>query len=115
MIELMRKSGAPAADIEAARAAAAPGEFEVLPDCWDSVRVFCALGSRWRALATPAGIVWQGLDDAAAERAIRRARIPPERRDQVWDDLMLMEATAAPLRNSRLRAAAPMGARWGRA
>lgn len=63
---------------------------EVWPDNVESHNVFVAMSSQWRAGFNGA----TGLDYAALPEVWRRCRVPPARRDEVFDDLRTMEDAA---------------------
>jgi hypothetical protein len=64
--------------------------FEVWPDNVEAVNVFVAMGSQWRAGVNGA----TGLDYGALPEVWRRVRVPPARRDEVFDDLRTLEDAA---------------------
>lgn len=46
-------------------------EFEVWPENWPVLEVFSALSTQWRVIAGIGGVIYQGLDYAAAESVLR--------------------------------------------
>lgn len=64
--------------------------FAVWKENWPSVRAFLAVETQWRALASPAGIIWLGLDYTAVDVVLRRLQLP----DTCFNDLMDMEGAA---------------------
>lgn len=72
---------------------------EVWPDNWDTVRVFCALGTQWRVAAGMAGLVWLGLDYAAITPVLRLMDIPRRDWQDLFEGLRVMERAAAEVRN----------------
>jgi hypothetical protein len=64
--------------------------FEVWPDNWQSVIVYCSMRTQWNV--GPAGAV--GLNYASLGEVWRRLKVPPSDRDQAFQDLQVMEAAA---------------------
>lgn len=65
--------------------------FAVMPQNWDTVRVFLACETQWRVLARPDGAaVWLGLDYAAVDVVLRRMDLG----NDVFGDLQHMERAA---------------------
>jgi hypothetical protein len=75
--------------------------FEVFEDCWESVELFCALGSQWRIIAGMGGAFWQGLDYTAIEPCLRLRGVPRKRWAAFFDDLQIMQTAAAAVLNER--------------
>lgn len=69
--------------------------LEIMPRNWPSLLAFLACQTQWRALATMGGLVWQGLDYAAARGALEEAGLPIAR----MADLRAIEAAALPILN----------------
>lgn len=67
--------------------------FDVMPGNWRAVTAFLALETQWRVAAGPGGLIWCGLDYAAA------AAVFKGRNTQVWQRLLgqLKEMEAAAL------------------
>lgn len=70
----------------------APAAFEIMAPNVDTFRCFLALENQWRIAVGPSRIVTTGLDLTAADTVIRR--LHPEKPDEVFQDLLLMEAEA---------------------
>lgn len=60
---------------------------------WPAVEIFLRVQTQWRVIASMAGVMFQGLDYAAALSLIDR-RIPEANRNDVFDDLCVMEGAA---------------------
>lgn len=73
----MEAFGAPPEVIEQARAAiqARAEPFGIWPENWRAVQVFCALGTQWRMVAGPGGVIWMGFPYEVLP--IVEARVPP--------------------------------------
>lgn len=65
-------------------------DIEVLPDNLDSVALFTDVMTQWRM--GPAGPI--GLDYAALESVMRIRRIPRGEREQLLEDVRVMESAA---------------------
>lgn len=63
---------------------------ELWPDNVVPVNVFTAMSTQW--LSGPAGLI--GLNYASLGEVWRRLKVPPDKRDDVFDDLRVMERTA---------------------
>lgn len=72
---------------------------EVWADNWDTVRVFCSLGTQWRVAAGMAGLVWLGLDYATIPPVLRLMAIPRRDWPELFEGLRVMERSAAEVRN----------------
>lgn len=71
--------------------------IEVAAANWDAVTAMLRLESQWRALLGPGGIVWLGIDYAAAEVVLRiHGYAQPA---DVLDALRIIEAEALPILN----------------
>lgn len=74
-----------------------PDSFEVMRANWRAVTAFLVLETQWRVVAGPAGLIWCGLDYAAASAAFRgRNRWAWQR--LLWE-LKEMEAAALEVLN----------------
>ncbi len=74
-------------------------DFAVWQVNWKSVVSFLKIETQWRVVGTPVGLVWLGLDYAAAEAALRKR----SRRafQTLLSDLRIMEGEALTILNSR--------------
>lgn len=61
--------------------------YEVWPDAIASVNVFVAMNTQWRGNGS-------GLDYSALPEVWRRCGVPRNKRDEIFDDLRLMEGEA---------------------
>lgn len=73
----------------------APEDFEeppvqVWPENLPAVRVFLAMRTQW--LSTAGGLI--GLNYAALPELWRRLKVPPDKRDEVFADLQVIEFAA---------------------
>ncbi|MCI5075548.1 DUF1799 domain-containing protein [Oricola sp.] len=68
--------------------------FTVMAENWPIVRAFLALETQWRITAGPGGVIWSGLDYAAAEARLGRRRFR-----RVASHLKRMEEAALPSLN----------------
>jgi hypothetical protein len=78
--------------VEGAAAAPAPEAFEVMGQNVAALRVWLDCEHQWRVAAGMGGIVWLGLDLVAVDVVLRRSGT--ERADEVFADIVLMEAAA---------------------
>ena len=91
----MRRLGVPPAEIEAAQAAAGQQTAQASPDLelWEchlpAFRLFAALRSQWRVLATPKQLWYQGLDYAVLPVVEERTGI--QAGAEVFGHLQVME------------------------
>ena len=86
--------------VDQAAVPAGDDAFEVMAQNADALRAWLAVETQWRVAAGLGGIVWLGLDYAAADVVLRRLDIPGA--DRVFADLMTMETEAlAVFRESR--------------
>lgn len=62
--------------------------FEIWPDNWQAVTVYCAMRTQWiNGFAGPTGLNYASLPEVW-----RRLKVPTAQRDQVFQDLQVMEA-----------------------
>jgi hypothetical protein len=66
-------------------------DFEVWPDCWDSVHLFVLLSTQWRL--SPEGHLL-GLDYAAIPPVLELLEVAREQRGELFADLRVMEQAA---------------------
>lgn len=87
----LRVMGAEPEMIAAWRKAMAPGgdDFLVLPDVYDSVRVFDAMGTQWDRAGTDGTKV--GLKFSRAPVFMRMLGVKADSRRQVFEDLLVLE------------------------
>lgn len=87
-----------------------PGEVDedgfmgVLPEIWDSVRVFHACWNQWHIVPIPGGMaggaIWyEGMDNSKVRDTMAMMNVKNER--QVLEDLRVMEAEARVERNRK--------------
>lgn len=65
---------------------------EVWPDNLLSANVFISMSTQWRRAGMSGACV--GLDYSVLPEMWRRAKVPPALRDEVFDDLRVMEEAA---------------------
>jgi hypothetical protein len=74
-----------------------PNSFDVMRANWRAVTAFLALETQWRVVAGPTGLIWCGLDYAAAAAVFRG------RNRRAWQrllgELKVMEAAALEVLN----------------
>ncbi|GGB55037.1 hypothetical protein GCM10011316_28900 [Roseibium aquae] len=74
-----------------------PETFDVPRENWRAVTAFLALETQWRVVAGPVGLIWCGLDYAAAAAAVRG------RNRRAWQrllgELKVMESAALEVLN----------------
>lgn len=75
-------------------AMAYPEAFEVMAQNVDAVRIWLAVETQWRVAVGMGGIAWLGLDYNAVDVVLRRVGLTVERANEVFGDLMVMEAAA---------------------
>jgi hypothetical protein len=64
--------------------------FEVWPDNWPAIMVYRSMRTQWNVgPAGPVGLVYASLGEVW-----RRLKVPPSDRDQVFQDLQVMEEAA---------------------
>ncbi|WFE92307.1 DUF1799 domain-containing protein [Roseibium porphyridii] len=72
--------------------------FEVWRVNWKAVTSFLTVETQWRVLASPAGLIWLGLDYTAAAATLRG------RSDRLWrhllSELRIMEHAALDVLNA---------------
>ncbi|MGD9476148.1 DUF1799 domain-containing protein [Shinella sp. G-2] len=66
-----------------------------MPQNWSSLLAFLACQTQWRVVATMGGLIWLGLDYAAARAALEELGLPLSR----MADLRALEAGALPILN----------------
>lgn len=66
-----------------------------MPRNWPSLLAFLVCQTQWRVVATMSGLIWLGLDYAAARGALDEAGLPIAR----MADLRVIEAAALPILN----------------
>ena len=71
------------------------------PENWQTVRVFCALGTQWRCIAGLGGAAYQGLIYSAIPVALRMLGVPRVEWQAVFAGLQTMEAAALAVLNRR--------------
>lgn len=71
--------------------------IEIMPANHASFEAFLACQTQWRVVATMAGLIWLGLDYAAARLVLDDLDTPRH----VFADLRIMEAEALPVLNER--------------
>nr|WP_246520199.1 DUF1799 domain-containing protein [Ancylobacter lacus] len=69
-------------------------DFEVWPENWQTVRLFLACETQWRASAAMSGMVWVGLDYVAVDVVARRRGLEAD-----LADLQVMEVEALSILN----------------
>lgn len=103
--EVLRRLKAPEEQIQAALDRAKDDvdnpafDFEVEPDCWDAVMLFCKLGTQWiwRTRSKQAGLgftTWSeraGLSYPGVESGLRMAGVPRREWAQLLEDFGVME------------------------
>lgn len=107
-MEAARQLYRPGADEEKLKAfgldavVAADEPVNVLPDNWESLRVFTAIRTQWRYVSCGmAGFLATGLDYAVLPEVWKLVGIPRKRRNAVFHDLLIMEAAAMSMINDR--------------
>lgn len=85
----MKIMGASEEDIARARAAMAPADFELYEDCVQSYTVFRRMATQWRVGGMD-GVPY-GLDYTVFEVFCTRMGVPEDDRNQVFEDVGLME------------------------
>jgi hypothetical protein len=65
-------------------------DFEVWPDNWLSYQVFSCIGTQWRTGMNGA----TGLDYNVLPEIWRRLKVPFKERDNIFQDIRIMESTA---------------------
>lgn len=74
------------------------GKIRVFAENWPSLMAFIDCGTQWRTHATPAGLLYLGLDYAAVVAVLGFQKLGRE----VFDDLRVMELEAlGPLNEAR--------------
>lgn len=71
--------------------------FAVSSENWPSLLLFLDLETQWRMHLGANGLIWLGLDYAAAEALMRMKRM--RARDRLMSDLQVMERAALPVLN----------------
>lgn len=71
--------------------------FDVMRANWRAVTAFLALETQWRLATGPTGLIWCGLDYAAAAAAVRARTLRAWQR--LLADLRVMEAAALEVLN----------------
>lgn len=92
----MRSKGASDEQLEKYRQAKTgsnPKEFDVWIENKPALDVFLSCQTQWRVIAGVGACIYQGLDYAALNSVIDR-KVKRKRREQVFDDVRLIEAGA---------------------
>ena len=63
----------------------------------DALRVWLAVETQWRVVVGMGGMAWLGLDYGAVDVVLRRAGLETPRANEVFGDLLVMEAAALPV------------------
>ncbi|MEX3951976.1 DUF1799 domain-containing protein [Paraburkholderia sp. EG287B] len=96
--------GARQVDVDSARERARESDFEVYPDNWETVQVFLALGTQWRAIAVStmasARVLQTGIDYGAIDPVFRLLGVARKRRAAVFEKLRVMEEAALDVMHS---------------
>lgn len=71
--------------------------YEVWPCCWESFRIFSAMGTQWRVAVGGA----TGLDYGVLPAVMRFEDVPGDRRTGVYNDLRVMESEVLTLFSER--------------
>lgn len=83
-------------------AVAAEEPVDILPDCWESLRVFTAMRTQWRYVSCGmAGFIATGLDYGVLPEIWERTEVPKKRRNTVFHDLIVMESAAMAVINEK--------------
>lgn len=75
-------------------ASAEPEAFEVMAQNADSLQLWLAVETQWRLAIGLGGSSWLGLDYSAVDVVLRRVGLSKARANEVFGDLMVMEAAA---------------------
>jgi len=75
------------------------GEFLVMPENWESVLVFCSLGSRWKGDGMSG--IFYGLERGDIVSTLELMQIAPCRYPHIFADVQVMEAEALKIFNSK--------------
>lgn len=74
-------------------------DFYVYPENADAVRVFLALGTQWTVTDGKSGLRYHGINYLALNEIWQRLKIKKKDRDRIFDQLLVMEYAALPVRN----------------
>ena len=74
----------------------------VWPEHVEALELFLRVSTQWRAAAGMRGVMYVGLDYAAVDARLGRA-LRGERREQLWEQLQVMELAAVVEMNARGR------------
>ncbi|UVA80468.1 DUF1799 domain-containing protein [Pandoraea commovens] len=107
LIESLQAFGAPADVIRQARAMQPLDVFEVWPENWPTVELFCALGTQWRTACLQSGfaslVVRTGIDYACVEPVMRMLGQSTDAVRERFAGVRLMEREALDVLNEDLR------------
>ncbi len=101
IVAQLKKMGAPDEVIAAARARQPQEDVEVFEDCLFSLETFSAMCTQWRIGGVDG--VKVGLDYGPLPFVMRRCGVPPGQRDQVFEDIQLMEIETLLVERERAR------------
>lgn len=90
--DLMAQFARMGATVEGTQGPKGPEAFEIMAPNVGTFRCWLALENQWRISVGQTRILTTGLDLTAADTVIRR--LQPENPDEVFRDLLLMEAEA---------------------
>lgn len=100
MIASLRAAGAPEHVIEAARKKEKTDDvFYVHADNWDAVTLFRRMRTQWTIVVGFGVAKYEGINYTALESGMRMMRIPVKNRDQMWNDICIMENAALEVLN----------------
>lgn len=74
-------------------------DVDLEPELWDAWLCFLGTWRNWRVIATWAGTVYDGIDNAALESTMRMLGIKKKRHAQVFWQIRILEDEARKLRN----------------
>ncbi|WP_185640590.1 DUF1799 domain-containing protein [Burkholderia sp. Bp9142] len=84
--------------MSAARSRPGSDDFEVLPENWEAVELFVAVGTQWRksvvASLNGGGVIYEGLDYPAVEAAMRMFGFRRKRHRELFAAVRVMERAA---------------------
>lgn len=78
-----------------------PLDYELWPEHAQAWNVYLGCATQWVKAVGLAGVIWEGLNYPGVEVVMRRYGVPPEREDEVFAQLQVLEEETVKLLNQR--------------